>query len=93
MTDLKNNERFHLMPWTEIIGKLHGISRDDNYLFLEIDHKVIPFRRDSMEALYIQEKIEVFMGKSIALLRTDIPDKPFLVRLVSKRGRNEESNF
>ena len=77
---------FYLQIWMEIIGKLQGISRDDYYIYLEIDNKSIPFRRESREALYLKDKIDVFIGKSIALLRTDIPDKPILVRLVSERN-------
>jgi hypothetical protein len=68
----------------EIIGKLHKISRDDHYIYLKIGEKNIPLNREIGEALCLRGKIDTLIGKSIALLRTDIPDKPFVVRLIVK---------
>ena len=79
---LAQRKPFYLKPWMELIGNLNKISRDEHYLYLEIADKVLAFRKESDEALYIQEKLNIgYIGREIALLRTDMPEKPILIHV------------
>jgi hypothetical protein len=80
VTNLVRDREFCLEPWMEIIGELRSLSADDKYISLGIDEKTISFRKDSLEELYIQEKVtEDFIGQRISVLRTNIPERPILV--------------
>jgi len=78
-------KEFHIGVWEEIIGKFGGISENDYFTFLKIGNKLLSFKKDSIETKYFQEKIKNnVLGKKIAVLKTDLPDKPFLVRIIGK---------
>ena len=82
MTNFARDKEVYLEPWMEIVGELRSFSSDDRYICLEIDEKTLSYRKDSVEGLYIQEKLkESFIGKQIAVLRTNIPEKPILINL------------
>ncbi len=70
-------------PWEEIIGKVNGFSSDDIDVWLKIDDHVLSFIGDSTEASCIKEFLnEAFLGRVIAILKTDIPEKPIIIRLI-----------
>lgn len=80
--------QFHLGAWTEIIGKLCGIFSDENFIYLRIDDKVLPFPKSSDEAEHIRERLDdSIIGSKVALLRTDIPGKPLCIRKVDLGAR------
>lgn len=67
-------ENLHLKPWQEYIGHLENISYNNGKAFLH-------FRKDVVVIpIEFAEKLKNKMGKKIAVLRTDIPDKPYLWR-------------
>jgi len=83
----------YLKPWMEIRGKLHKISEDDSHIYLSIGNKVIEFRKESDEGSYIKYKLNGdFVGKEIAILKTDIPKKPLIIRVISNPDRREMFN-
>jgi hypothetical protein len=73
------NENKRLRPWEDACGRLIGIAEDYPYLVLDFGKfRVI---LGSKEADSIREKVdEEMIGKRISVLRTDLPDKPLLVR-------------
>ena len=74
---------FFLEQWMEIRGKLNKISKDDYDLYLDIDNKVLAFKKESTEALIIQNRLDdSWIGKNVAILRTDIPQKPLVFRII-----------
>lgn len=78
---------FSLEQWMEIRGKLNKISKDNYCLYLEIDNKVLEFRKESTEALLIQNILtESSIGKEIGLLKTDLQDKPIIIHFICKKG-------
>ena len=79
---------FCLEPWMEIVGKLQRLFIDDDYLYVEIDNNVLRFRKESDETSYLQRELDGLVGKQIAVLRTNMPEKPILVRL-GKRDADE----
>ena len=80
---MNGNKR--LKPWEEACGRLTGIAEDYPYLVLDFGKfRVIlgPTEADS-----IREKVdEGTIGKRISVLRTDLPDKPVLVREIGSAG-------
>lgn len=72
----------HLKVWTEIVGKLSRISCDDGFIHLIIDGKILSYSIHSEEAKHLLKAIDdCLLGKTIGILRTDLPDKPILIRL------------
>jgi len=76
--------QFHLGLWTEIIGELQEISSDESFIYLKIGSKMLSFPKESDEASYVQTRLATnLIGRKIAMLRTDIPRKPLLIRLIT----------
>ena len=77
------DEKFYLGVWMELIGELREISSDEYSIYLKIDSKVLSFPKESDEAKYVQTRLDAnLIGRKIAILRTDIPEKSFIVRLI-----------
>ena len=75
----------HLEHWEEIIGKLNRSFNDDYYIYLEIDDQILRFRKGSKEATHIQRQLsEDLVEGAIAILRTDMPEKPILIHIIPK---------
>jgi hypothetical protein len=72
-----------LEPWMEIVGEIHDITTDSQFLYLTVDYKVLAFRKGGKDVLHIQNQLGDLVGKSVAIIKTDNPDKPILIRLVS----------
>ena len=82
-----HDDFFFLEQWMEIRGKLNKISENDYCLYLDIDNKVLEFKKESTEALLIQNILdESSIGKEIAILKTDLQDKPIIIHFISKKG-------
>ena len=82
--ELANENLLFLESWMEIIGTLHKISEDDYFLYLGIDNKVLEFRKGSKQTLCILNRLDdSWIGQNIAILRTDLPDKPILIRRIN----------
>ena len=80
-----NTTKISLSAWMEIIGKLCSLSIDDQYICLEIDEKTLSYRKNTKEASYIQEMLnESCVGRTIAVLKTDILEKQLRIRLVDR---------
>ena len=81
-----NNDFLCLEAWTEIVGTLLEISTDEYCLLLQINEKLIRFRKGSKEASYIQTNLNnKFLGRELSLLKTDLPEKPLIVKLLPKK--------
>jgi hypothetical protein len=73
----------HLPFWSEVIGTLNSFNVDNDALKLVIDDKMLSYPNNSEEAIYLQKKLDAsLIGRRIEVLRTDIPDKPLLIRLI-----------
>ena len=78
----------YLEPWTEIKGKLLKISQDEQYFYLDFDGSILVLRKEFTESVFNEEDLSGFVGKEIAILRTDIPEKPLIVRLIKLTNLN-----
>jgi len=81
---LTMSEEVHLEPWVEITGVLRSIETKKAFLHLEIADTVLSFEIESKEASCAQERINRnLIGRKIGILRTDIAEKPLVVRLIT----------
>jgi len=74
-------EETHLAPWQEAIGVLDRIetSETQRIAFLTCTYKkqlAIPLQKNQPET----QKLQKLLGQKIAILKTDIPDKPLIIR-------------
>jgi hypothetical protein len=89
---LKHNVR--LQPWEEIVGVLHSFENSKSGLCLKIGYTTLSFAAGSKEASCILEQINKnAIGREVAILRTDFPDKPILIRAITKSEEYEDPCF
>lgn len=64
-----------LAVWEEVVGKIIDIDaiEDDIILDMNIGRVSIPFDKELLK------KLQKLKGKKASILRTDIPDKEFLI--------------
>jgi hypothetical protein len=73
----------YLLPWCEFVGIYRGLFIKDDRIHLTISDNILSFLKDSVEAKVVQERLNDFLvGRKIAILRTDEPEKPLCIRLV-----------
>ena len=77
-------EEIRLKDWEEATGACMGVERDIDEIILTIGETCLRFLNDSAEARAIDAAIEADIlkpGARVALLRTDIPGKPLVIRI------------
>jgi hypothetical protein len=81
----QKNQSIHLPPWSELVGTFEGLSIDQDFIYVKVSESSLALQNESDEAAYVQKRLEnSIVGRKIAILRTDMPGKPLLVRLVSE---------
>ena len=75
------HQETHLNPWEEAIGTLDKVENSETQIIalLTCTYKkqiVIPLPKDQPET----KKLEKLLGQKIAILRTDNPEKPIIIR-------------
>jgi hypothetical protein len=76
-------EKTHLAFWTEIVGILNNYQFTNDFLQVVVDNKILTLRTVP-QSKYLQELLNtILIGQKVAVLRTDIPDKPFLIHSIS----------
>ena len=71
-----------LREWEEIVGTFKGIEKDDFSINIILKDFKVAFNSDSTEAKIVEEAlVEAIPGEKIAVIRTDILDKPIIVRI------------
>ena len=68
------------MPWDEYCGVLQNVIDDESFTFLDFGWFQVQI--GSTEIGSIRGQLEKVIGKRIFLLKTDIPEKPLLMRIV-----------
>lgn len=69
-----------LKLWEEIIGVFNGIELEDEQAFILIGNSCMVFPTSSPEALIMGKLDNNWIGKKIAVLRTDDSKRPIVVR-------------
>jgi predicted CopG family antitoxin len=83
-----------LNPWNEVCATYNDLTIDENNLILTLTttpkHMKLTFPKDSPEANIIIEALtNVSKGTTIAILATDIPEKPLLVRIIPESNHEK----
>ena len=78
--------KIRLEFWDEFVGVLKGLKKDDSTLKICFEGCYISFNSETEEAK-VAEKIlnGSLIDRKIAVLRTDLPQQPLLVRLIAER--------
>ena len=80
-----NPKALHLPFWSEFVGVFKGPYKDQNYTYIKMKEGSLLFRNESNETTYVREKLNNnIIGRKIAILRTDVPGEPLLIRLVGR---------
>lgn len=69
------------MPWDEHSGVLQQVVVDEPFTFLDFGWCQVQI--SSNEIASIKDQLDTMIGKRISLLKTNIPEKPLLVRIVA----------
>lgn len=79
-----NNTRSYrqLTPWTEVVGTFQGFSVEWPFIYVKVGDKILQLPNESSLALYFQENCDRLIGAEVGVLKTDLPEKPFLIRLI-----------
>lgn len=77
-----NRRLLRLGPWDEVRGILNSL--DEDCLYATISTYTIAFPADIMHA------IKPFLGKRMAILRTDLPQKTYLFRILDDEPNHAE---
>lgn len=73
-----------LAPFSEIVGTYNGLVIKDHFTHVKINGYVISFPNGTKEATLLQQFFnENMVGRKIGVLRTDLLDKPLLIRLIA----------
>jgi predicted CopG family antitoxin len=83
-----------LNPWNEVCATYNDLTIDENNLILTLTttpkHMKLTFPKDSPEANIIIEALtNVSKGTKIAILATDISEKPLLVRIIPESNHEK----
>jgi len=70
--------------WDEIVGVVRRVSMDEHFTYIEINDTLLAIDNGSREA---NELGGINSGERIAILRTDLPDNPLLIRRISEERK------
>jgi len=82
------DQRTYLKPWQEIIGTLTGIETTETDLIALLTctfekHIAITIQGDKPET----ERVQKLLGRKIAILKTDDPQKPLAIRIIPENNK------
>ena len=68
------------MPWDEHSGVLQNVIEDEPFTFLDFGWFQVQISSDEIAS--VKDQLDRMIGKRISLLKTDITEKPLLVRII-----------
>ncbi len=71
---MKIPENYRLSPYEEVVGILNGLRQENGSLTASIGNISLVFPHE------LEETLRHHVGRRIGILRTDIPDKLYLIR-------------
>jgi uncharacterized linocin/CFP29 family protein len=86
------DQRTYLKPWQEIIGTLTGIETTETDLIALLTctfekHIAITIQGDRPET----ERVQKLLGRKIAILKTDNPQKPLVIRTIPEPSNSSKT--
>jgi len=67
-------------PWDENCGVLQQVVVDEPFTFLDFGWCQVQISSDEIAS--VKDQLDRMIGKRISLLKTDITEKPLLVRII-----------
>jgi hypothetical protein len=94
---LTKQEKLHLQPWQEIVGTLKEIKTDKETTTAIITctqnkDYVITYPNETKEAETLQT-LKNQQGQKIAILKTDLPEKPILIQCLERNHSSLKNSF
>jgi hypothetical protein len=74
-----------LLPYMEVIGPFIWLEEQDGVILAEIAKHIVVL------PLELKETLSIHLGRRIAILRTDIPGKEYLFRVLPKQDQSESA--
>jgi len=87
--------KIYLRPWEEVIGNLHEVKITDDEIIASLSciyekRVTVAISKNIRESEQIQKQLEKHIGDKIAILETDNPKRPPLIRTVNENKPNQE---
>lgn len=81
---MTSEKLFHLSDWEECLGVCSKVIAEDGILIAQVGkiHLALP--------LSLEQSLRPLIGQSIAILRTDIPGKTYLYRVLVEKSNSEK---
>ena len=81
----------YISPWSEIVGIYFGLIIDECFTQVKIGNNAVSFPKDSDEEKYLRNRLNnSLIGSKIGILKTDMSDKPILVRRITYNLPNQK---
>lgn len=74
---------YRLAYFEEVAGILHSITENEGILIAHLGKLRLALPLD------MEENLRQLIGQTITILKTDIPDKTYLIRVLSEENANE----
>ena len=90
-TDVKDDGCMiiNLKVWEELIGVIGAIVEEDPFISIQLGNFELIFSSDSLEGRILKAKRKkIDHGDKIGILRTDIAEKPIIIRMIEMRRRD-----
>ncbi|GAI21140.1 unnamed protein product [marine sediment metagenome] len=86
---MRSERKLKLAPWEEVVGEFEKLENDDT---LRVHMKcvklyILEYDKNSDEARALLTKLAGWEGSRVGILRTDILEKPIMVRIVDEEGK------
>jgi hypothetical protein len=83
----RGKKRILLREWEEIQGIFRGLVEEKNLVFIQFDDSQLVFSSEALDGEIAKNKLNGrLIGNRISILRTDISEKPIIIR-VDKIGK------
>lgn len=80
---MEKSER-RLQPWEEVRGELQAIETTEDVVRIELSTDTVALVRSTRGVNPVLQELKGEEGAMISLLRTDLPDRPFVVTIESR---------
>ncbi len=81
---MTSEKLFHLSNWEECLGVCSKLTSEDGTLVAQVGKIRLAL------PLSLEQSLRPLVGQSIAILRTDIPGKAYLLRVVGEKPNSEK---
>lgn len=87
---MSGERMLRLAPWEEVVGEFEKLEDKDTprVRIKMVNFCTLEFEKNSDEARVLREELAGREGSLVRILRTDILEKPLMVRIVNEEEKN-----